>query len=122
MGIWKSPPVELEPVVFLSRWQVMETDKGFRHFIGHNMETMSGRASTPIVKFDPETRRGVTQSGRIYELIAESGADFNAKAAAANPLKRIATPEDCARAIVACATHLTYATGVKIVVDGGRSL
>ncbi|ACA89200.1 MULTISPECIES: hypothetical protein [Burkholderia cepacia complex] len=78
MGIWKSPPVELEPVVFLSRWQVMETDKGFRHFIGHNTETMSGRASTPIVKFDPETRRGVTQSGRIYELIAESGVDFNA--------------------------------------------
>ncbi|RQV26099.1 hypothetical protein DF132_11290 [Burkholderia cenocepacia] len=64
--------------MFLSRWQVMETDKGFRHFIGYNMETMSGRASTPIVKFDPETRRGVTQSGRIYELIAESGVDFNA--------------------------------------------
>ena len=38
------------------------------------------------------------------------------------PLKRIATPEDCARAIVACATHLTYATGARIVVDGGRSL
>jgi 3-oxoacyl-[acyl-carrier protein] reductase len=37
-------------------------------------------------------------------------------------LKRIATPEDCARAILACATHLTYTTGVKIVVDGGRSL
>ncbi|MCA8162944.1 hypothetical protein [Burkholderia cepacia] len=78
MGIWKSSPVVLEPLVFLSRWQVMETDKGFRHFIGHSMETMSGRASTPIVKFDPETRRGVTQSGRIYELIAESGVDSNA--------------------------------------------
>jgi 3-oxoacyl-[acyl-carrier protein] reductase len=50
------------------------------------------------------------------------GPDFNAKAAAAAPLKRIATPEDVARAIVACATHLTYATGVTVVVDGGRSL
>jgi 3-oxoacyl-[acyl-carrier protein] reductase len=50
------------------------------------------------------------------------GPDFNAKAAAAAPLRRVATPEDVARAIVACATHLTYATGVSVVVDGGRSL
>ncbi|MFM0658600.1 hypothetical protein [Paraburkholderia sediminicola] len=78
MGIWKSPPVELQPLVFLSRWQVMETDEGFRYFIGHNMETMSGRASTCIVKFDPETLRGVTGSGRIYELVGESGVDTEA--------------------------------------------
>jgi 3-oxoacyl-[acyl-carrier protein] reductase len=50
------------------------------------------------------------------------GADFNAKAAAGTPLKRIATPDDIARAILACATHLTYATGVTMAVDGGRSL
>jgi len=56
----------------------METHKGLRYFIGHNMETRNGRASTLIVSFDPETRRGVTQSGRIYELVAESGIDVNA--------------------------------------------
>ncbi|WP_144156031.1 hypothetical protein [Paraburkholderia sp. BCC1885] len=78
MKIWKSQPVKLQPIVFLSRWQVMETEDGFRHFIGHNMETMTGRASTGIVKFDPETRRGVTGSGRIYELVGESGADTKA--------------------------------------------
>ncbi|MGF6965751.1 hypothetical protein OKW43_002779 [Paraburkholderia sp. WC7.3g] len=78
MRIWKSPPVELQPIVFLSRWQVMETDEGFRYFIGHNMETMSGRTSTCIVNFDPETRRGVTGSGRIYELVGESGVDTKA--------------------------------------------
>ncbi|MFM0732842.1 hypothetical protein PQQ52_20410 [Paraburkholderia sediminicola] len=75
MGIWKSPSVELQPIVFLSRWQVMETDEGFRYFIGHNMETMSGRATTCIVKFDPKARRGVTGSGRIYELVGDSGVD-----------------------------------------------
>jgi len=75
MRIWTSPPVELQPMVFLFRWQVMETDEGFRYFIGHNMETMSGRASTRIEKFDPTTRRGVTGSGRIYELVGESGVD-----------------------------------------------
>ncbi|MGN8134603.1 hypothetical protein ACTJLC_07735 [Paraburkholderia sp. 22099] len=36
---------------------------------------MSGRVTTFIVKFDPKTRRGVTRSGRIYELVGDSGVD-----------------------------------------------
>jgi hypothetical protein len=39
---------------------------------------MSGRASTCIVKFDPETRRGVTGFGRIYELVGTSCIDAEA--------------------------------------------
>ena len=71
----------------------------------------------------PEIRLMAVSPGAVdTNFVPGRGADFNARAAAANPLKRIATPGDCARAIVACATHLTYATGVKIVVDGGRSL
>jgi 3-oxoacyl-[acyl-carrier protein] reductase len=50
------------------------------------------------------------------------GANFNAKTAATTPLKRIATAEDIASAIVACATQLGFATGTTFVVDGGRSL
>ena len=50
------------------------------------------------------------------------GADFNAKAAASTPLKRIGRPEDVAAAIIACATQLRFATGQVFVVDGGRSL
>jgi NAD(P)-dependent dehydrogenase (short-subunit alcohol dehydrogenase family) len=50
------------------------------------------------------------------------GADFNAKTVATTPLKRIATAEDIASAIVACATQLGFATGTTFVVDGGRSL
>lgn len=38
------------------------------------------------------------------------------------PLRRIASAEDVARAILACATHLTYSTGSVVVVDGGRAL
>jgi NAD(P)-dependent dehydrogenase (short-subunit alcohol dehydrogenase family) len=41
---------------------------------------------------------------------------------ATTPLKRIATAEDIASAILACATQLGFATGTTIVVDGGRSL
>ncbi|HEX4781497.1 MAG TPA: SDR family oxidoreductase [Usitatibacter sp.] len=50
------------------------------------------------------------------------GADFNAKAAATTPLRRIGTPDDVAAAIEACATTLRFATGQVLVVDGGRSL
>jgi 3-oxoacyl-[acyl-carrier protein] reductase len=38
------------------------------------------------------------------------------------PLKRVASADDVARAIAACATHLTYSTGSIVVVDGGRAL
>jgi 3-oxoacyl-[acyl-carrier protein] reductase len=44
------------------------------------------------------------------------------KIAERTPLRRVVEPEDIARAIVACATHLTVATGSRIVVDGGRFL
>jgi 3-oxoacyl-[acyl-carrier protein] reductase len=44
------------------------------------------------------------------------------KIAERTPLKRVVEPEDIARAILACVTHLTVATGSRIVVDGGRFL
>jgi 3-oxoacyl-[acyl-carrier protein] reductase len=38
------------------------------------------------------------------------------------PLKRIAQPQDVARAVLAVATMLTFTTGSIIPVDGGRPL
>lgn len=61
---------------------------------------------------------GVVDTG----FVPGRGADFNAKTAATTPLKRIATADDIASAIVACATQLSFATGTTFVVDGGRSL
>jgi NAD(P)-dependent dehydrogenase (short-subunit alcohol dehydrogenase family) len=61
---------------------------------------------------------GVVDSG----FVPGRGADFNAKAAATVPLRRIGTPDDVAAAVQACATTLRYATGTRIVVDGGRHL
>jgi 3-oxoacyl-[acyl-carrier protein] reductase len=61
---------------------------------------------------------GVVDTG----FVPGRGSDFNAKTSATTPLKRIATAEDIASAILACATHLKFATGTTIVVDGGRSL
>jgi 3-oxoacyl-[acyl-carrier protein] reductase len=71
----------------------------------------------------PEVRLMSVSPGAVdTTFVPGRGAEFNAKAAAGNPLKRIATPEDIARVIVACATHLTYCTGARLVIDGGRSL
>jgi 3-oxoacyl-[acyl-carrier protein] reductase len=45
-----------------------------------------------------------------------------AKIAPTIPARRVATADDVARAIAACATHLTYSTGSLVIVDGGRAL
>jgi NAD(P)-dependent dehydrogenase (short-subunit alcohol dehydrogenase family) len=61
---------------------------------------------------------GVVDSG----FVPGRGPEFNAKAAATTPLQRVGTADDVAAAIQACATVLRYATGTRIVVDGGRHL
>jgi 3-oxoacyl-[acyl-carrier protein] reductase len=61
---------------------------------------------------------GVVDSG----FVPGRGPDFNAKTAATMPLRRVGTVDDVAAAVQACATTLRYATGTRIVVDGGRHL
>ena len=71
----------------------------------------------------PEVRVLAVAPGVVdTNFVPGRGADFNVKTAATTPLKRIAAPEDIASAILACATHLGFATGTTFVVDGGRSL
>jgi 3-oxoacyl-[acyl-carrier protein] reductase len=71
----------------------------------------------------PEIRvMAVSPSVVDTTFVAGRGPEFNAKAGAATPLKRVATADDVAAAVVACATHLGYSTGSIIVVDGGRAL
>ncbi len=76
-----------------------------------------GRALAPrirVVNVSP----GVVDT----QFVPGRGDDFNEKAAATTPLRRIGAPDDVAAAIVACATTLTFSTGATIVVDGGRRL
>jgi len=71
----------------------------------------------------PEVRvLGVSPGAVDTSFVPGRGADFNARAAATTPLKRVAQAEDVAAAILACATHLTFSTGTTLVVDGGRAL
>jgi len=71
----------------------------------------------------PEVRVLTVSPGVVDSaFVPGRGAEFNAKAAAVTPLKRIGTPDDVAAAIQACATTLRFATGQVFVVDGGRAL
>ena len=71
----------------------------------------------------PEVRVMTVSPGVVATgFVPGRGAEFNEKAAASTPLKRVASAEDVAEAVLACATHLSYSTGATIVVDGGRAL
>ena len=76
-----------------------------------------GRALAPEVRV-----MGVSPGVVATGFVPGRGAEFNAKTAATTPLRRVATAEDVAAAVLACATHLRFSTGTTIVVDGGRSL
>lgn len=77
MPIWRPRPASELPRIPLSRWRIFETVDGSRHFVGVDMFDSSGRVSSPIVTFDPVTRQGTTQTGRIYELVGRKGSSLN---------------------------------------------
>lgn len=83
---WELDSITAPPTRTLERWRVMEIPfdgpgKAWTcHFVGFKLEGCVGQVSTPVHKFDPITRRGLTRSGRIYELRGDSG--FNGDASA----------------------------------------
>ena len=76
-SFWATRPVEKEPEISLVRWQIMEIG-GKRHFVGYNESWMEGRISSEIVTFDEKSKKGVTKTGRVYQLIGESSMDRDA--------------------------------------------
>lgn len=68
-GIWRTRPVTEEPNLRLRAWSIRRVKKdGHCHFVGYNDAFQEGRVSSHIVEFDPERLRGVTRSGRVYQL------------------------------------------------------
>ena len=65
---------------------------------------------------------GVAPGAVATNFVPGRGEAFNKQAASTTPLRRVASAEDVAAAVLACATHLRFSTGTNIVVDGGRSL
>jgi len=80
--------------------------------------TMSlARAFGPSVRFV-----GVSPASVDTGFVADRSRAELEKKAAQTPLGRVVAPEDVARAVIACATHLKTATGTRIVIDGGHTL
>lgn len=79
-NIWGVAPVEAEPQKWLEAWQVFKVVKsnGFEdrfglHFVGRNSIEVNGAVSSKIESFDSVTMRGITRSGRIYQLLGLPG-------------------------------------------------
>lgn len=73
-GVWVPRSVSDEPNLRLTDWSVFEvlmrgSPKRTRHFAGTSISGREGRVSSAVESFDPATRRGVTSSGRVYELV-----------------------------------------------------
>lgn len=77
-GVWECAPVSERAEIILTDWHVFEVQlpgrpERTRHFAGQNITDHEGRASSAIVTFDPEAGRGVTESGRVYQLQGSTG-------------------------------------------------
>jgi len=70
-SIWRPKSVEQEPQTRLLQWRVMLVQDKDIHFVGR--ADWEGRVCSAVQTYDPETKRGVTRSGRIYELLGHPG-------------------------------------------------
>jgi 3-oxoacyl-[acyl-carrier protein] reductase len=64
----------------------------------------------------------VSPAAVATDFVAGRGRPQLEKIAEGTPLKRVVEPEDIARTIMACITHLKVSTGSKIIADAGRFL
>lgn len=74
-SVYRPASVTQEPHTTLTQWQAFKvsTDDGqvTNHFMGYT--GYEGRVCSGILEYDNITRKGITKSGRIYELIGTSG-------------------------------------------------
>ena len=78
MPIWKTQSVLQTPEINLNAWRVFEVSSDLwpkitRHFVGYNSTNREGRVSSEIITFDAAEARGVTHSGRVYQLVGGNG-------------------------------------------------
>lgn len=72
--IWPIASVSDFPEITLRQWQIFEVQfpqkpNKTRHFVGYSVHDKAGQVSSAIKQFDPNTMRGVTESGRVYQLL-----------------------------------------------------
>jgi 3-oxoacyl-[acyl-carrier protein] reductase len=97
--------------------------------VGSNLAYVAAKAGIDVVgdalarALAPQVRVLSISPGIVdTSFVPGRGADYIEKARATIPLRRVGTADDVAAAVQACATTLRYATGTRLVVDGGRHL
>lgn len=70
-SIWQAASVTAEPETQLTQWQIFLVNSKDIHFVGYT--GYEGRVCSAVQTFDPTTCKGVTRSGRIYELVGPPG-------------------------------------------------
>lgn len=78
-SVWQPASAAQEPKTKLTQWRVYKVTNELEdsiHFVGY--AGYEGRVSSKVVSYAPGLKRGVTQSGRVYELLHHSG--FNGDA------------------------------------------
>ena len=84
MSIYKPAPADAVPAITLSAWRVYRIKSKLRklnngvHLVGRNEAVGDGRVSSALKKWNPETREGITRSGRVYTLVGEPGGSLDA--------------------------------------------
>lgn len=75
---WLLASISERPEVTLRDWQAYEVQQPgrasmTRHLVRYCIEDRLGQVSSAIQRFDPTTMRGVTESGRVYQLLGKPG-------------------------------------------------
>ena len=79
MPVWSVEGITEQPQLTLVQWQVMCVPNGDRHFVGYATANREGRASSAIRRFDVALLRGITRSGRVYQLSGRPGWNSDAE-------------------------------------------
>lgn len=82
-----------------------------------NMTRSLARALAPAVRV-----LSVSPGLADTDFVKAMSRDWRDEQAGRTPLRRLAEPAEVGRAVLACATELTFTTGAVIPVDGGRPL
>lgn len=84
MPVWKVASIENEPSLVLRDWRIYEVSgvnedgTRSRHLVGA-VGRDEGRVSSSVEVFDPQSLRGQTRSGRLYELMGPPGLSLDAE-------------------------------------------
>lgn len=84
MSVYRPAPTSEVPVLHLSAWRIFKIKSKLRRLsgavvlVGRDESTGHGRVSSALKKWNAATREAITQSGRVYKIVGDSGMSLDA--------------------------------------------